>query len=80
MCSLQEKECEDDTRSSPFREVLSPRIPTPRSAGYATKKSFFQNLAQNPRLKLVRSESDRNLPPIKAEKEEHGKLQGQKFK
>ena len=58
--------------------MFSPRIPTPRSAGYSTKTSFFQNFTQNPRFKLVRSESDRNLPPVKIEKREHGKLQGKR--
>jgi len=76
ICSLQEKGINDDISGSPFKESLAPRIPTPRSAGYTNKKSFFQSIAQNPRLKLVRSESDRNIPPLKGEKEDRGKLQG----
>ena len=68
----------DDISGSPFKDNQAPRIPTPRSAGYTNKKSFFQSIAQNPRLKLVRSESDRNIPPLKGEKEERGKLQGKR--
>ena len=73
---MQEKDSGDTKICSPFREMFSPRIPTPRSAGYSSKKSFFQNFTQNPRFKLIRSESDRNLPPVRMEKADPGKLQG----